>query len=254
MSRKKGPDEIYCQSCGAPIKKMAEICPECGVPNEFSDQSQAGSQPNQQNQRQGQRPRNNDLGDEIRNEVKQTVRDISTSSSQSGPHDPASYSTTTSDSWHYGVAASLGLWVLGLAIPEATAGALAGLLLLIGWVLMPMSMYFDKQWLRATTQWNPSLAVWGVLAVIPIVNLVAGIVYLLRRRSVTKVSTPTSRAETEQRENKALNELRERYSRGELTDAEFEKKVEGVIGTEDRETAEMYMESGQPENKERSEN
>jgi RNA polymerase subunit RPABC4/transcription elongation factor Spt4 len=27
----KGPDEIYCSSCGAVIKKEAEICPKCGV-------------------------------------------------------------------------------------------------------------------------------------------------------------------------------------------------------------------------------
>lgn len=29
--RSKGPDEIYCSTCGAVIKKEAEICPECGV-------------------------------------------------------------------------------------------------------------------------------------------------------------------------------------------------------------------------------
>jgi len=26
-------DEMYCSSCGAVIKKIAEICPKCGVPN-----------------------------------------------------------------------------------------------------------------------------------------------------------------------------------------------------------------------------
>jgi hypothetical protein len=32
MSEKSlGPDEEYCTSCGEPIKKEAEICPECGV-------------------------------------------------------------------------------------------------------------------------------------------------------------------------------------------------------------------------------
>lgn len=28
-----GPDEQYCRSCGAIIKREAEICPECGVRN-----------------------------------------------------------------------------------------------------------------------------------------------------------------------------------------------------------------------------
>jgi len=27
----KGPDEVYCSSCGEVIKERAEICPECGV-------------------------------------------------------------------------------------------------------------------------------------------------------------------------------------------------------------------------------
>jgi TM2 domain-containing membrane protein YozV len=27
----KGPDEMFCSSCGAIIKKEAEICPKCGV-------------------------------------------------------------------------------------------------------------------------------------------------------------------------------------------------------------------------------
>jgi TM2 domain-containing membrane protein YozV len=29
--REKGPDEAFCSSCGAIIKKEAEICPKCGV-------------------------------------------------------------------------------------------------------------------------------------------------------------------------------------------------------------------------------
>jgi TM2 domain-containing membrane protein YozV len=30
-SREKAADEIFCSSCGAIIKKEAEICPKCGV-------------------------------------------------------------------------------------------------------------------------------------------------------------------------------------------------------------------------------
>lgn len=29
----RGPDEIFCESCGEAIKKMAEVCPHCGVRN-----------------------------------------------------------------------------------------------------------------------------------------------------------------------------------------------------------------------------
>ena len=31
MTTEKGVDEVYCSSCGAVIKKAAEICPKCGV-------------------------------------------------------------------------------------------------------------------------------------------------------------------------------------------------------------------------------
>ena len=31
QGREKGPDEVFCSSCGAIIKKEAEICPKCGV-------------------------------------------------------------------------------------------------------------------------------------------------------------------------------------------------------------------------------
>lgn len=40
--RKAGPDEVYCTSCGVPIKKEADICPDCGVGQNQTDES-AGS-------------------------------------------------------------------------------------------------------------------------------------------------------------------------------------------------------------------
>lgn len=35
----KGPDEVFCTSCGEPIKKQAEVCPHCGVRQEGSSSS-----------------------------------------------------------------------------------------------------------------------------------------------------------------------------------------------------------------------
>ena len=37
MAREKGADEIFCRSCGEPIKAQAEICPHCGVRNQGAD-------------------------------------------------------------------------------------------------------------------------------------------------------------------------------------------------------------------------
>lgn len=34
MVRQKGPDELFCRSCGIPIKKEVAICPHCGVSTE----------------------------------------------------------------------------------------------------------------------------------------------------------------------------------------------------------------------------
>ena len=43
-TQEKAPDEMFCSSCGAVIKKEAEICPKCGVrqnPSKKSDVSQS---------------------------------------------------------------------------------------------------------------------------------------------------------------------------------------------------------------------
>jgi ribosomal protein L40E len=39
----KGADEKYCRSCGAVIKKQAELCPKCGVRQQGSKRSSTGS-------------------------------------------------------------------------------------------------------------------------------------------------------------------------------------------------------------------
>ena len=43
QSRTKGPDEKFCESCGAVIKLAAEICPKCGVRQANSRTSSVGS-------------------------------------------------------------------------------------------------------------------------------------------------------------------------------------------------------------------
>jgi RNA polymerase subunit RPABC4/transcription elongation factor Spt4 len=39
MSREKGYDEVFCASCGEPIKKQAELCPHCGVRNQETNRT-----------------------------------------------------------------------------------------------------------------------------------------------------------------------------------------------------------------------
>lgn len=240
MSREKEHDEIYCRSCGEPIKKKAEICPECGVSNEFTEHGQRNANSYQKTAQTSQ------SGNTRTPNQKQGTKQESITDQVLSPdtrtHDPEGYTTTVSENWHYAITASLVLWVGGLALADVV-DSVSGFAGLIAWVLMPVGIYFDRQWVRATTRWDPLLAAWLIASVIPIVNLVAGGIYLLRRRNVSQVSTPNRGSSGGSKNNAALDHLRERYSKGELTDEEFERKVEELVGTEDEDVAKMHMRS-----------
>lgn len=156
--RDKAPDEIFCRSCGEPIKKKAEICPECGVRNEEGSFEQL-AQP-------------------------------TTSSSSVSSHDPSQYETTVSDTWWYGVAGGTILWILVLVlagIAGDSLGAFAGFIVIATWVGLPVAAYFDIQYVRANSEWNPSTVLWMILLLIWVVNIIAGVVYLYRRHEVLGV-------------------------------------------------------------------
>lgn len=275
MSGEKGPDEIYCRSCGEVIKRRAEICPECGVRNEAAEGTGGLHTMEHVYCRS--------CGDRIRREaeicpgcgVRNPLADAGGSAggghggtgpdgpggaggggpppgggpaggqggtpAQAGEaapgHDPAEYTTSVSGNWVWGVAASLGLWVLVFALPAE--GGLAGLALLVAWGLMPVAVYFDAQWVRANTHWDPNTAVWGLGALVPLVNVLVGLVYLFRRYGVEDYEPDPGDDEPE---DDALAELRRRYSRGEIDESQFEARVERILETEDRETARRVVE------------
>lgn len=156
--KEKGPDEIYCSSCGEPIKKEAEICPHCGVPQEgvSSSSSQA-----------------------------------TTSETYSPSHDPSQYETTVSNTWWYGLAAGLFLWIIAIILVSASGDSSSGpliasgsIMMLISWLALPISVYFDIQYIRANAKWNPHTVLWVILLLIPAVNLVSVAIYLYRRYEV----------------------------------------------------------------------
>lgn len=146
----KAADEIFCRSCGEPIKEEAEICPHCGVRNERVDSSSS---------KRGSNP-------------------------ASTAHDPSKYETTVSDTWWYGVAGGIFLWVIVLILTEISTGAFVGFLGLAAWIGLPAAAYFDMKYVRANGKWNPSTAIWIILLAIWLVNIVAGAVYLYRRHEV----------------------------------------------------------------------
>lgn len=242
MSNKKGPDEVYCRSCGEPIKKKAEICPNCGVANEYTEPKR--------NDRQSVQNSSTPTSQQNSQKTLNSPSPSGNAATSSPPneHDPSDFTTKISGQWHYGVGASVALWILGFGMPDPVAG----LSFLIAWGLMPVSIYFDSQWMRATTEWNPESIMWIVLSVIPLVNILAGIVYFFRRYNTPQVSPPKTGYSTGQESDDALSRLRERYSRGELTDEEFEQKVEQIVGTEDTETAQMHVRANDSSNKQSS--
>lgn len=148
----KGADEKFCQSCGELIKKKAEICPHCGVRNEEGTSS--------------------------------TGTATTTTS-----HDPSQHETTVSDTWWYGVAGGVGVWIIVLALSSVSSasgglGAFLGFVILITWIGLPVAAYFDMQYVRANGKWNPNTVAWVILLAIWLVNIVAGAVYLYRRHEV----------------------------------------------------------------------
>lgn len=225
MSRQKRHDEIYCRSCGEPIKKNAEICPDCGVSNDQGEVQQSG-----QSRTSSHSGVSSGLFENIL---------------QSNPqrHDPADYSTSVSDTWHYLTGVSVILWIAGFGLP--TSGpfeTVAGLVMIIAWVLMPLSIYYDRQWLQATTQWRPNKKLWMLVSAIPLVNIPGGIVYLYRRSNVTRVSTAGNNSSySSEKTSPAMRDLQQRYSKGEISDEEFEQRAERIIGTGDEETAKAYL-------------
>jgi len=247
----KGPDEVYCRTCGEPIKKKAEICPECGVRNEYSEGQGVRNQSRQGTQRRSASGSSSQAHQDIQR-AGQSIEGFFDSlfSSEQIEHDPSQYQTTVSGIWYYGVAISVVFWIIALALSDlAEAVSILGL---IAWILMPVSIYYDRDFLRATTDWSPNVIGWIVLSLIPLFNIVGGVVYLFRRYNTQQVSLPNSGFNKNHQEDDALQQLRERYSQGELTDAEFEEKVEQIIGTEDEETAKMHVRSKETSQEEKS--
>jgi len=155
--REKAADEVFCRSCGVAIKQVAELCPHCGVRN-------AAYRP--------------------------SGRSGHAQEASSAPRGPSRYETDVSDGWWRGIAGCVGLWIVALALTAASGEALSsvgGFLVFVAWAGLPLSAYFDVQYVRANGEWDPDTVVWVVVLSIWLVNVVAGAVYLYRRHTVLGV-------------------------------------------------------------------
>lgn len=161
MGREKAPDEVFCTACGARIKAAAELCPECGVRNRPAGAAGTGARASSSPGRSGAGAGTGAESRESRGE------------------------TTVSDSWWYGVALCLGLWVVLLVVGSADIApggdAVAGLLLLGAWIGLPVSAYYDMKYVRHHSDWQPNSVLWVIGLLVWLLNVVLGLVYLYRR-------------------------------------------------------------------------
>ena len=202
-----GPDEIYCRNCGEVIKQRAEVCPGCGVQNSARavGGSPAGAQPAQtghagaRGQAAGAAATSNAQGRAAGTGTSQPQQGRSTASGGSGSSQARSGRGEPSGSWVNGVRFGALLWVLALAIlvptilqyQTVTGGAgldpggmmrslgLAALLppvQLLAWVVLPLSLYFDLQYVDYhVDEWplNGRLYIAGA-AILPVLTQVLG--------------------------------------------------------------------------------
>lgn len=143
-ARSKGSDEVFCRSCGEPIKRTAEICHHCGVRNAARD-SVEESPPLKRSR-----------------------------------HDPAMYDTTVSGNWYYVLIVGMVLRVF-TGMYNGT-GLLMEISVLAAWVFPPVGFFLDSKYVRANSLWHPGIG-WTLAGLIPFVTLIAGVVYLYRRHT-----------------------------------------------------------------------
>lgn len=124
-------------------------------------------------------------------------------------HDGEAPGEDPSDSrweWYYLVGGALVGWLVTIAVLEfdgvsgglvesiltgdVTGGALVGSMAVTVWVLLPVATYFDTE--RVTSDlWTPRRAYWVLGSAIPVLNVVGGGAYLLRRYETVR-ATDTS--------------------------------------------------------------
>lgn len=129
---------VYCRSCGEAIEREAKVCPYCGVRN------RAATNPS------------------------------------SGPAD-VQHETPRAGQWWYGVAICGLLWLIIGRLSFASINSLSNApslgamssalgtslvemaLRLIVWILFPLAMYFDTDYVTDVSEWNPNGVIYATI-------------------------------------------------------------------------------------------
>jgi predicted RNA-binding Zn-ribbon protein involved in translation (DUF1610 family) len=178
----KPDDKKYCRECGELIAQNSKFCPECGEAI-----SEANSTSRETENKSSKSVKSDNLTGQPSETSPHEAPRASPTDSQGSASTSISSEPTTSDSWHYAVGLGLSLWLGALILVDnvpARLEALVGLMALVAWVLPPIAIYFDSQYLEYYTNWDPSAILWGIGSVIPLLNLIVMPVYLFRRYNV----------------------------------------------------------------------
>lgn len=100
--------------------------------------------------------------------------------------------------WYWVVVGSTALWLVYIGL-ERYLGDITLYLALPAWALLPVALYFDSLEARRRTGWPRYRWIYIVVALVPVIAIVSGVIYLLRRFRVNRRyadrSLPDSHAE-----------------------------------------------------------
>ncbi|OBZ36075.1 zinc ribbon domain-containing protein [Methanohalophilus sp. DAL1] len=75
------------------------------------------------------------------------------------------------------------LWIFVALIADSPRfDALIGFLLLIAWIVLPIALYNDSEYVKKNTDtWNPNSVLWAIGGCIWLLNLIVVLVYIIKR-------------------------------------------------------------------------
>jgi predicted RNA-binding Zn-ribbon protein involved in translation (DUF1610 family) len=177
VSRKtKSAAEVFCRSCGEPIKREAELCPNCGV----------------RNREKGSRKRKLNSRNKTQNRSIPAIEGLLSyiSDARQVPHDPSEYETTIGENWHYVIIIpsifTIPTFSLLLVVPSDRPLLFVPVIFsFIGAALLPIiGVYFDRKYVQANSKWNPSIFWMVGFLIFYLFNIFLAVLYIKRRRSV----------------------------------------------------------------------
>lgn len=159
---------------------------------------------------------------------------------------PKDYNPAVSDTWYYGIVSSvlIGGVAVSIGMPLSTiipaVDPIFGFLTMIAWIALPLSIYYDIQYVRANTTWNPITGLWLIGSILLPVNFFVGLFYLLRRRDSTGHDRFTALLRTKLNDEPPTHNnstdpianLKQQYTEGELDEEEFDQRMEMQLESE----------------------